>query len=336
MPGLPGREERRLATRVPEDDVVARPHRPARASDSRPAKASRCRRDRAPSHRGGRPTGGPRRPRASARRTLRRAPTPRHGRPMGRCRRRRAEKASVSAARSAANRSSSRMPLATAKAITSGTAAPPAAKAARPASRPAWVPPLEVAWTTAAVGSRRRRSGRRAPRARRRTPQHRPRCSRRSGWRTAAGPPRSSPASASLALSSSPQSSVPGWCASAPNRDDRSWLPAGRSGAGPPSTRWTSRPSRAPAAAVMRQWFDWPAPTVTRVSAPSVRATPQRCSSLRALLPPIPRPVRSSRFTQSRAPPGSNGPSSSGVGSVASAAAAARDGGLQALGRHVV
>ena len=44
--------------------------------------------------------------------------------------------------------SSSRMPLATAKATTSGTARPPAATAARPASSPAWVPPLDVAWTT--------------------------------------------------------------------------------------------------------------------------------------------------------------------------------------------
>ena len=38
---------------------------------------------------------------------------------------------------------------------------------------------------------------------------------------------------------------------------------------------------------------------------------------MRALLPPAPRPVRSSRFTHRRAPPGSSGPRSSGVGNVA-------------------
>ena len=68
----------------------------------------------------------------------------------------------------------------------------------------------------------------------------------------------------------------------------------------------------------MRQWLDCPAPTVTSERAPARSASPHRNSSLRALLPPAPRPVRSSRLTHSRAPPGSPGPRSSGVGSVAS------------------
>ena len=68
----------------------------------------------------------------------------------------------------------------------------------------------------------------------------------------------------------------------------------------------------------MRQWLDWPAPTVTSERAPDRSASAQRNSSLRALFPPPPRPVRSSRLTHRRAPPGSPGPRSSGVGSVAS------------------
>ena len=93
--------------------------------------------------------------------------------------------------------------------------------------------------------------------------------------------------------------------------------PSARTGRVPDSTRWTSRPSTAPAAAVIRQWLDWPAPTVTSVRAPVRSASPHRNSSLRALLPPAPSPVRSSRLTHSRAPPGRPGPRSSGVGSVA-------------------
>ena len=113
-------------------------------------------------------------------------------------------------------------------------------------------------------------------------------------------------------------SAAPVKCNCAPNNDDRSWLPVAPSGPGssPDSTRCTSRPSFAPAAAVIRQWFDCAAPTVTSACAPSASAAPHRNSSLRALLPPPPRPVRSSRFTESRAPPGNSGPTSSGVGSV--------------------
>ena len=91
---------------------------------------------------------------------------------------------------------------------------------------------------------------------------------------------------------------------------------AGRS---PASTRWTSSPRRAPAAAVIRQWLDWAAPTVTSERAPAAAASAHRNSSLRALLPPAPSPVRSSRLIHNRAPPGSSGPRSSGVGSVAKA-----------------
>jgi uracil-DNA glycosylase len=77
-----------------------------------------------------------------------------------------------------------------------------------------------------------------------------------------------------------------------------------------PTARGAPRaPSTAPAAAVIRQWFDCAAPTVTSDRAPAATASPQRNSSLRALLPPAPRPVRSSRFTHSAGrPSGRSGP----------------------------
>ena len=225
----------------------------------------------------------------------------------------------MASASSAVYAGSTRMPLATPKATISGTGPPAAATAARPASSPACVPPLELACTT---------DRGRSPAA--------------SHWRwsstnaaanptapTGVLPPigmakgrlpraRSSSARVSFATSRASQAVTPAKCSSAPKRLDRSWLPAGSAGASPPSTRWTGQPRRAPAAAVMRQWLDWPAPTVISVSAPSACAAPHRSSSFRALLPPMPRPVRSSRLTHSRAPPGSTGPRSSGVGSVAS------------------
>ena len=129
---------------------------------------------------------------------------------MGRCRHRRAEKGQRLGRKVGGERSSSRMPLATAKAITSGTAAPPTAKAARPASRPAWVPPLEVAWTTADgwqpapalwSTSSTKRGG--EPHG---TDAVLPPIGMANGRRPAA---RSSPASASLALSSSPSRRSP-------------------------------------------------------------------------------------------------------------------------------
>src|SRR5215204_1728160 len=130
---------------------------------------------------------------------------------------------------------------------------------------------------------------------------------------------RSSAVSCSRAISSSPQwwGGQPAKWSWAPNRAARSWLPWYDEGRWPDRTRCTSRPSTVPAAAVIRQWLDCPAPTVTRARAPARNASAHRNSSLRALLPPAPRPVRSSRLTHSRAPPGSPGPRSSGVGSVA-------------------
>ena len=91
------------------------------------------------------------------------------------------------------------------------------------------------------------------------------------------------------------------------------------------STRSQPRPHRRAAAAVMRAWFDCTAPVVTTVVARSASASPMRNSSLRALLPPRPRPVRSSRLTRMRGqaarPPSasrSRTASSSGVGCRAS------------------
>ena len=80
-------------------------------------------------------------------------------------------------------------------------------------------------------------------------------------------------------------------------------------------------PSRAVAAAVCLAWFDCTPPSVMTVSTPSARASPSRYSSLRALFPPVARPVQSSRFTQISGPPSSalsRGSGSSGVGRCAS------------------
>ena len=104
-------------------------------------------------------------------------------------------------------------------------------------------------------------------------------------------------------------------CSWAPNSLDSSWLPVGRSGRCPDSTRWTSRPEhgtgrgRHPAVVRLRGTDRHERTRLRRQ-----RAAPHRNSSLRALLPPMPSPVRSSRLTHSRAPPGSCGPRSSGVG----------------------
>src|SRR6056297_1216257 len=76
-------------------------------------------------------------------------------------------------------------------------------------------------------------------------------------------------------------------------------------------------PSLAAAAAVWRAWFDWVAPWVTTISAPSACASAIRYSSLRVLLPPVLRPVQSSRLIQMSGPPRwslRRGMYSSGVG----------------------
>src|SRR6185312_6240592 len=61
-------------------------------------------------------------------------------------------------------------------------------------------------------------------------------------------------------------------------------------------------PNFAAAAAVWRAWLDWVAPWVMIVSAPWSAASPIRNSSLRVLLPPVARPVQSSRLIQRRGP----------------------------------
>src|ERR1700722_16932557 len=113
----------------------------------------------------------------------------------------------------------------------------------------------------------------------------------------------------------------------APKSSSSSRFPCGAAPGGPgwpARTRVTARPSRAPAAAVSRAWLDWAAPVVTRQSAPSRSAAARVRSSLRTLLPPPPRPVRSSRLSHSRPPrrptaAPSRGAGSSGDGKVPSA-----------------
>src|ERR1700743_3160611 len=57
------------------------------------------------------------------------------------------------------------------------------------------------------------------------------------------------------------------------------------------------------AATVCLAWLDWVAPWVMTVSAPLATASAIRNSSLRVLLPPLDRPVQSSRLIQRRGPP---------------------------------
>src|SRR5687768_13826011 len=66
-------------------------------------------------------------------------------------------------------------------------------------------------------------------------------------------------------------------------------------------------------------WLDPGPPPVTTTSAPQARASPRRNSSLRALLPPRPTPVRSSRLTHTSRPSASDsrGAAWRGVGRVA-------------------
>ena len=91
-----------------------------------------------------------------------------------------------------------------------------------------------------------------------------------------------------------------------------------RAALGPVSTTCTSRPRRAPAAAVSRQWLDQRRPDVTIVAAPSCSAAPSRNSRLRSLLPEKASGPRSSRLIQSSTRPPSasesRGSGCSGVG----------------------
>ncbi len=84
---------------------------------------------------------------------------------------------------------------------------------------------------------------------------------------------------------------------SAPKSRCRSALPVGRGGSGPCTTRTHPRPSRAAAAAVTRQWFDWGPPAVMRWVTPSRRWGASSSSSFRTLLPPRAKPVSASIFT---------------------------------------
>src|SRR3546814_110157 len=109
---------------------------------------------------------------------------------------------------------------------------------------------------------------------------------------------------------------------SAPTRRSKRAFPLFLKSASPGLTR-SSRtslhfsPSLAAKAAVCRVWFDWVAPDVIIVSAPRWMASAMRNSSLRALLPPVARPVQSSGLIQMRGPLSaalSRSSGSSGVG----------------------
>ena len=291
---------------APQRPVAALPSRPAKPLPvyvrvEHPAAVDR----RPPDALADRPS-SPRRSRgrASGRRSRRRRRAPRPpSRSAPACR----------AASSLTSGTPSTTPLATPIASTGGTSSSPTARSrARPATSPAWVPPLDDVCTIAAGVMRRRRhcsielevGDEVAERAGRRAAADRDRvrrgARRRSARRSAArerSPARPSGSAGSRRSAAGRRTARPA-----------AGCPVGRAGRSPDSTRCTSSPSTAPAAAVMRQWLDCPAPTVTSERAPARSASPHRNSSLRALLPPAPRPVRSSRLTHSRAPPGRPGP----------------------------
>ncbi len=307
-------------------NTTSLPNRPSAARPSRPG-AVPCRStcDRAATRRGGPPSGSRRHPRRWARRSPRRSTGCRPRRPRGRRSPSSRIRVSVSLASPAMSGRPMFTPLATPIAMTSGTSRPMCAAAARPASRPAWVPPLDdvndhvarpdpggielVEQLDERRGVAERTDGG-APPDRNRIRAQRP---RRRDCSVSAS--RADLQLAPVALGGAGEVQLGA-------EQHRQQLVAGdRRRAGRRTARGaTSSPSRAPAAAVIRQWFDCAAPTVTRAPAPAASASPQRNSSLRALLPPPPSPVRSSRLTHSLAPPSRVGPASSGVGSVASGA----------------
>ena len=76
-------------------------------------------------------------------------------------------------------------------------------------------------------------------------------------------------------------------------------------------------PILAAIATVWRAWLDWVAPCVMMVSAPCLTASAIKNSSLRVLLPPVLKPVQSSRLMYRLGPPSASvmrGMNSSGVG----------------------
>src|SRR4029079_2341844 len=88
---------------------------------------------------------------------------------------------------------------------------------------------------------------------------------------------------------------------SAPRSSSSSRFPCtGGSFSDDASTSTDFRPATTAAAAVARAWLDWAAPAVINVVAPLASASPTRNSSLRTLLPPKARPVRSSRLMRMR------------------------------------
>src|SRR5204862_160090 len=78
----------------------------------------------------------------------------------------------------------------------------------------------------------------------------------------------------------------------APNTRSRRRFPCTSEPGVPRRTAWTSRPSLAAAAQLMRTMFDCAAALITMASAFWARASAMRNSSLRGLLPPRRRPVR--------------------------------------------
>src|SRR5439155_9659848 len=102
---------------------------------------------------------------------------------------------------------------------------------------------------------------------------------------------------------------------SGPSNSSSTTLPVGTDGLSLEMTIVHASPSRLAAAAVMRTWLLWRPPPVTSVSQPWTFASSQRYSSLRALLPPPPRPVASSRLTHKVPSAMSRWAASLGIGS---------------------
>ena len=235
--------------------------RRGRARRGRPAPWP-CRSGRPGSPRSGRGAGSPRRPPRSAGRSRRRA---------GR-RRARSSAAATGPPGSAAEPGDQRLDRGRSSSPAGATRdrrrrPPSSRRPAVPTSSPAWVPPVADGRTTASAATPAR--GRLVERARwpartwptaPATPQ--PPTPMTYGRRPAAAQVGDDPLDERRRAPPGPRSRPGGPSRRAARRAGRPGS-AGRS-AGPDSTRWTSSPARAPAAAVSRQWFDQRRPVVTR------------------------------------------------------------------------
>ena len=283
----------------------------------------RCTCGRAPSRRWWPPSASPRRRPRSARRSRHRAS---RDRAAHRMRRRDPPDRPSNSSASPANPRMSGMPMftpfATPTANTSGTRWPSDRHSARPATRPACVPPLDDVCTTAAgLDPRRGALLHQFDERRPRTRVRRRRCCRRSESRTA---PRRRRQRVGERVGERPSAHPSG------SRGRRCSAVGRRTAPTAVGCRPDARVGRRTAPGEPRSRALLPPPPSADSGSIARRrrsratgrrraiASPHRNSSLRTLLPPMPRPVRSSRLNHSRCPPGSSGPRSSGVGSSAS------------------